>query len=106
GLSAAVAYATVPPSRLEIAAGAPFGTVPRFAFVALLVSWLIDRLRRAQRLSAERLAVQLESARRAEFSQQQLAAIVESSEDAIVGKNLDGAITSWNRGAERLFGYA
>ncbi len=43
--------------------------------------------------------------KRVEQGREQLASIVDYSDDAIIGKSLEGAIVTWNKGAERLYGY-
>ncbi len=51
------------------------------------------------------LQKKIEELTKADRHRARLAAIVESSHDAIIGKTLEGIVTSWNAGAERLYGY-
>ena len=54
---------------------------------------------------AVNMLIDISDHQRAERVSRHLASIVESSDDAIVSKDLNGVIASWNKGAERLFGY-
>ena len=60
---------------------------------------IAEELRRANEELHRRTTEQLGEYR------SRLASIIDSSEDAIISKNLDGIITSWNKGAERIYGY-
>jgi len=53
-----------------------------------------------------KIARDITEQRRTEYDAQRLAAIVKFSDDAIVGKDLDGTIRSWNRAAEEMFGFS
>ncbi len=60
---------------------------------------IAEELRRATEELHQRTTEQLGASRSC------LASIVDSSEDAIIGKDLNGTITSWNKGAEKIYGY-
>jgi two-component system, chemotaxis family, CheB/CheR fusion protein len=73
----------------------------------IIISLTSSPIRDAQGfvVGASKIARDVTERKEAEEAQLRLAAVVESSDDAIVTKTLDGVITSWNQAAERMYGY-
>jgi PAS domain S-box-containing protein len=71
--------------------------------ISLTVSPIYDDAGRV--IGASKIARDITEQKRADLAARRLVAVIESSDDAIITKNLDSTITSWNPAAERMFGY-
>ena len=74
-------------------------------FVLSAIRDISDRKRIAEELRRANEELHRRTAEQLGESRSRLALIIDSSEDAILSKDLNGIITSWNRGAERIYGY-
>ena len=108
-VSGLVAWFLFLPPAFEFALTWPQGaTILAFVLISLLLVGLVTGLNSIVNrflILEQNLEAEIERCRYAERDARRLAAIVESSDDAIVAKDLNGIVTSWNQGAERLFGY-
>lgn len=71
--------------------------------VSVTISPILNAL--GEVVGASKIARDISDRIRLDATSRQLESIVSSSEDAIVGKSLDGRVLSWNQGAEKIFGY-